>query len=265
MTGDAALDARDLRAPGRPPRKRHWWRWILAGVLVLAVLVVLGGALVLRSWASAAPLVLPAGGAWAAGAGSVAGFRVRESALGVSGDVTGRTDAVTGTIVISGGQVTRAVFRIGLTSIKIAGQTQPQFARSLDTRQYPAAIIALARPVTLPPAFTLGATITVRVPGRLTLRGTTRLVTVTFSARRDGTALQAAGSIPITLSRWGITEPASYGIVGSLASHGTAEFLLLLRREAGAAPGTTEQHQRIAPESHYAHWTEPEEAWKCQR
>ena len=248
MTGDAALDARDLRAPGRPPRKRHWWRWILAGVLVLAVLVVLGGALALRSWASAAPLVLPggrsaapagpAGGAWAAGAGSVAGFRVRESALGVSGDVTGRTDAIAGTIVISGGQVTWAVFRIGLTSITIAGQTQPQFARSLDTKQYPGAIIALARPATLPPAFTLGATITVRVPGRLTLRGTTRLVTVTISARRDGTALQAAGSIPVTLSRWGITEPASYGIVGSLASHGTAEFLfLLLHREAGAAPG----------------------------
>ena len=75
-------------------------------------------------------------------------------------------------------------------------------------------------------------------PGNLTLRGTTRLVTVTLAARRDGTALQAAGSIPITLSRWGITEPASYGIVGSLASHGTAEFLfLLLHREAGAAPG----------------------------
>jgi polyisoprenoid-binding protein YceI len=167
----------------------------------------------------------------------VAGFRVRESALGMSGDVTGRTHAVTGTVVISHGQVTRAVFHIGLTSITIAGKTQPQVARSLDTQQRPGAAITLARPVTLPPAFTSGATITVRAPGNLTLRGTTRLVTVTLSARRDGTALQAAGSIPITLSRWGITEPASYGVVGSLASHGTAEFLLLLHRDAGAGPG----------------------------
>jgi polyisoprenoid-binding protein YceI len=240
MTGNAPLDVRDRRAPGRPPRKRHWWRWILASVLVAAVLVVLAGALALRFWASAAPLVLPrgravapagpVGGAWMAGAGSVAGFRVRESALGMSGDVTGRTGAVTGTLVISGGQVTGAVFHIGLTSITIAGKIQPQLARSLDTKQHPGATITLARPVALPPAFTSGATITVRAAGRLTLRGTTRLVTVTFSARRDGTALQAAGSIPITLSRWGITEPASYGIVGSLASHGTAEFLLLLHR-----------------------------------
>jgi polyisoprenoid-binding protein YceI len=247
MTGNTAVDAPGHHAPGRPPRKRHWWRWILAGVLVLAVLVVVGGALALRFWASAAPLALPggrpaapagpAGGAWAAGAGSVAGFRVRESALGMSGDVTGRTHAVTGTIVISSGQLTRAAFRIGLTSITIAGKTQPQFARSLDTTQHPGATITLARPVTLPPAFTSGATITVRAPGNLTLRGTTRLVTVTLAARRDGTALQAAGSIPITLSRWGITEPANYGVVGSLASHGTAEFLLVLHRDASAGPG----------------------------
>ena len=138
--------------------------------------------------------------------------------------------AVTGTILISRRQLTRAAFRIGLTSITIAGKTQPQFARSLDTTQHPGATITLARPVTLPPAFTSGATITVRAPGRLTLRGTTRPVTVTISARRDGTALQAAGSIPITLSRWGITEPANYGIVGSLANHGIAEFLLVMHR-----------------------------------
>jgi len=243
MTGNAPLDVRDRHVPGRPPRKRHWWRWILAGVLVLAVLVVLAGGLALRFWASAPPLVLPGGraaapagpvdGAWAAGAGSVAGFRVREAAPGMSGDVTGQTGAVTGTTVISGGQVTRAVFRIGLTSITVAGKTQPQFTRSLDTTQYPSATITLARPVTLPPAFTSGATITVTAPCSLTLRGTTQLVTVTISARRDGTVLQAAGSIPITLSRWGITEPASYGMVGSLASHGTAEFLLVLHRDTG--------------------------------
>jgi polyisoprenoid-binding protein YceI len=243
MTRNAPLDVPDRHAPVRPLRKRHWWRWILASVPVLAVLV-LGGALALRFWASASPLALPGGraaapagpvdGTWAAAPGSVAGFRVRESALGMSGDVTGRTDAVTGTIVISGGQVTAAVFRIGLTSITIAGKTQPQFTRSLDTNQHPGATITLARPVTLPPAFTSGATITVRATGRLTLRGTTQQVTVTISARRDGTALQAAGSIPITFSRWGITEPANYGMVGSLASHGTAEFLLLLHREAGA-------------------------------
>jgi hypothetical protein len=61
MTGNAGLDGRDGHVPGRPPRKRHWWRWILAGVLALAVLIVPAGALALRFWASAPPLVLPGG------------------------------------------------------------------------------------------------------------------------------------------------------------------------------------------------------------
>ena len=243
MTRNTGLDVRDRNVPGRPAKKRHWWRWILASVVALAALVMLAGAIALRLQASAPPLVLPGGpaaapagpvdGTWAARAGPVAGFRVRETALGISGDVTGQTDAVTGTIVISRGQVTRAVFRIDLASITVAGKTAPQVARSLDTTQYPTATITLARPVTLRPAFTSGATITVTAPCSLTLRGTTQLVTVTISARPDVTVLQAAGSIPITLSRWGITEPASYGMVGSLASHGTAEFLLVLHRDTG--------------------------------
>ena len=41
MTGNAPLDVPDDHTPGRPARKRHWWRWILGGVLVLAALVVL--------------------------------------------------------------------------------------------------------------------------------------------------------------------------------------------------------------------------------
>jgi len=78
----------------------------------------------------------------------------------------------------------------------------------------------------------------VTATGRLTLRGITQPVTVTISARRDGTALRAAGSIPVAFSRWGVTEPAGYGIVGSLASHGTAEFLLVLHRDAGTGRGS---------------------------
>ena len=101
----------------------------------------------------------------------------------------------------------RAVFRVDLSSIKVAGKTQPQFALSLDAKEYPSATIVLARPVTLRPALASGATITVTATGRLTLRGITRLVTVTISARRDGTALRAAGSIPVAFSRWASPSP----------------------------------------------------------
>lgn len=55
---------------------------------------------------------------------SVAGFRVAESAFGIGNDVVGRTTGLTGTIVISGGQVTHAVFRIVLAGIKVSGKTE---------------------------------------------------------------------------------------------------------------------------------------------
>ena len=55
-------------------------------------------------------------------------------------------------------------------------------------------------------------------------------MTVTISGRRNGSALQVAGSIPIAFSDWGITGPKGYGFFGSLANHGVAEFLLVLHR-----------------------------------
>ena len=133
----------------------------------------------------------------------MAGFRVRESVLGISNDVVGRTSAVTGTVIVSGDQVTGASFRIDLTTIKVNGKTQPQFATSLDTRLYPVATVILARPVTLGPAFASGATISVTVTGRLTMHGVSRLVTFTISGRRDGTDAAAHRVDPGRLLRLG--------------------------------------------------------------
>jgi len=62
------------------------------------------------------------------------------------------------------------------------------------------------------------------------MHGSAHLVTVTLSGRRDGAALQAAGSIPVTFAEWGISGPGGLGPFGSLAGHGSAEFLLTLQR-----------------------------------
>lgn len=80
----------------------------------------------------------------------------------------------------------------------------------------------------LPAAFASGATVTLTAPAQFTVGGATRPVTVTLTARRDGTALQAVGSIPVPFGTWGIKGPKGYGAVGSLASHGIAEFRLIL-------------------------------------
>lgn len=236
---------RGRRLRAKPSRRRHWWRWVLGGLLVLVVLVVAGIVAVVKLQPSAAPLALPAGaaaapagqldGTWHVTTGSVAGFRVRESILGVGNDVTGRTSDVTGTAVLTSGQVTRATFRVSLDAITVNGKArQPQLAKSLDTAAYPAATVALARPLPLPAAFSSGRTVTLTAAATLTLNGITRPVTVTLSARRAGPAIEAAGSLPVAFGDFLITGPHGYGIFGSLASDGTAEFLLIL------APAVTE-------------------------
>jgi polyisoprenoid-binding protein YceI len=245
MTDPTGLGTPARHAPGRSSRKRHWWRWILVGAVALVALAVLAVGLVIKLQPAPPPLALPAGrasapagpidGTWDVTAGSVAGFRVRESALGMTNDVVGRTNGVTGAIVVSGGRVTAATLRIDLTTIKVNGKAQAQFAKSLDTARHPVATFTLAHPVTVGSALTAGAVVTLTATGRLTMNGASHLVIFTVSARRDGAVLQAAGSLPVSFSAWGIGTPAGYAFLGSLASHGAAEFLVVLHR--GGADG----------------------------
>ena len=240
VPGPGPALARRSGRSGRSGRRHHWWRWAIAGVAGLVVLVVLAAGLLLKLQPAPAPLALPPGaarapagpldGTWVVAAGSVAGFRVRESAFGMSNDTVGRTSAVTGTIVISGDRVTGGAFRIGLTGMKVGGKAQPQFAESLGTSKDPVAMVTLTQPVTLNAAFASGATVTERVTGRLAMHGISRPVVVTVSGRRDGSSLQVAGSIPIAFSRWDVRGPQSFGFIASLASSGIAEFLLIVHR-----------------------------------
>jgi len=241
MTSLPDQSTRRRARSAHPPLRRHWSRRILAGVAAVSVIVVATVAAFMKLGPSTAPLALPQGrisspagplaATWQAGAGSLAGFRIQETALGLSNYVGGQTTAVTGTILISGHTVTAASLQINLTTVKVSGKTQPQFAASLGTRDHPLATFTLTRPVTLSPAFTAGRTISATAAGQLAMNGSARAVTVTLTARRNGPLLQTAGFIPVSLARWGISQPAGAGPFGSLASHGDAEFRLILHRQ----------------------------------
>ncbi len=240
MTTSAHRGTHRPNGDGRSPRRHHWWRWILGGTAMLLVLIVAGAAAAVKLQPSPAPLTLPTGtpaapsgplaGQWQVAAGSAAGFRVQETIIGMSNDVGGNTNTVTGTVALAGNRVTSGSFGINLTMITVSGKKQPQFAVSLDARRYPDATVTLARPVPLNAAFAASRTVTMTALAELTLHGTTRPVTVAMTARRDGAALQAAGTIPVTFANWGIKQPTGYGAIGSLADHGTAEFRLVLHR-----------------------------------
>ncbi len=237
MSHRSLRSGKELRAG--LPKRRRWGRRILGGLLALVVLVVVAGVAIIRLQPSQPPLVLPAGaaaaqagqldGTWHATAGSVAGFRVRESFFGVGNDVTGRTGNVTGMAVVTAGRIAHATFRVNLGAITVNGKArQPQLVQSLEVAAHPVATIVLTRVVTLPAAFSSGGTITRTAAASLTLNGITRPVTAMLSARRDGATIEAAGSLPVAFADFGIKGPGGYGVFGSLASNGTAEFRLIL-------------------------------------
>lgn len=227
-------------APMRP-RGRRWRRWILATFAALVVIVFVS-VFAYSSLPAPAPLALPVAaasapvgeldGTWVAAAGSEAGFRIQQTILGMNSDIVGRTNDVRGSVVISGGQVSSATFEVDLTSIESNGKVPPQLGISLETSRFPTATIALGQPVPLSADFGSGAPMTATVTAMLGLRGTSHPVTLTVAARRDGSQLELAGSIPVAFSAWSIPDPTGYGWLGSVADHATAEFLVVLDREA---------------------------------
>lgn len=229
----------DDTTPPRRSRLPHWRQWILGIVLVLVVLVVVTAKvyigtltkapLALPTAATSAP-VGPLGGTWEVATGSVVGFRVEQTVMFMTGDVVGRTDNVSGSLVVSDDQVTSTTFDIDLTTVLSADRSQPQFALSLDTKAYPTATFTLAQPIVLPPGFVAGATASATVTGQLTMHGTTHEATVSISGRRDGSTIQVVGSMPIAFKDWAVEGPKGYGPLASVADHGTAEFLLVLEQ-----------------------------------
>jgi len=226
-------------APAQPQRRRHWLRWTLTGLAIFLVLLVglIAAAIKLQPVPAALALpttvTAPAGptdATYRPGPGSVAGFRIPQTVIGLTTDVVGRTDDVTGTVTLAGGRATAAALRVGLVALTSGGgRPAPQFELSLETERYPDATIALTEPVSLDAAFLTGTAVTVNATATLTLHGITRTVTAALALRRDGTGIDVAGSFPVSFADYGIAGPDGYGWFGSLADHGQAEFRLLLQ------------------------------------
>jgi polyisoprenoid-binding protein YceI len=104
-------------------------------------------------------------------------------------------------------------------------QRDNQFrGRIMDVASFPTATFALTRPIQLGRVPGNGQIITVKATGNLTLRGTTKPVTVTVKAVRTGNTVKISGAIPITFADWNIPNP-SFGPV-TTQDHGEIEFLV---------------------------------------
>jgi YceI-like domain len=144
-------------------RPRHWLRWLIGGIAVLAVLAVAGPFLYIHFFNGSAPSALslspsgstsasasasaakataasgPAAGNWTVGSGSVVGYRVNEVLLGQNATAVGRSSSVTGHLTIAGSTATTASFSVPMDTIHSdKSQRDGQFdGRIMDVAQYP--------------------------------------------------------------------------------------------------------------------------------
>ncbi len=242
------------RGTGTTPashRRRRWTRWII-GAAVAAVALVVGGPFVYIHFIEGkapAPLSLSTAttvanptaatgtsgassssstvlGAWDVSNGSIAGYRIQETLFGQSNTAVGRTSAITGSITLSGTEVTAGRFSVDMTTVKSDQSLRDeQFqGRIMDTARYPTATFVLTRPIQLASIPAQGTTINTTATGQLTLHGTTRSATFEVQARWSGSTIAVSGSIPIVFADYGIDNPS--GGPATTANHGLLEFLL---------------------------------------
>src|ERR1700682_5558172 len=167
---------------------RHWKRWAVLGIAAVAVLVVGGPFVYIHliegkapaplSLATSSPSTTAAGatttpsvstngpvvvdGTWKVTTGSQAGYRIKETLFGQSNTAVGRTSALTGSITISGTQVTAGRFIVDMTTVKSdQSQRDSQFqGRIMDTATYPTATFTLTQPIQLGSVPAAGITVT---------------------------------------------------------------------------------------------------------
>jgi polyisoprenoid-binding protein YceI len=160
--------------------------------------------------------------------GSQAGYRVEEVLFGQHAEAVGRTNDVTGTITIAGTKVTTGTFTVDMTTVESdEARRDNQFkGRIMNVSSFPTATFALTQPIDLGAVPADGKQITTKATGQLTLHGTTRTVTFTVQAKRTGSTIAVAGSIPVTFADYGIANPS--GGPARTEDHGQVEFLLNL-------------------------------------
>jgi polyisoprenoid-binding protein YceI len=162
--------------------------------------------------------------------GSTVGYRVKEVLFGQDNTAVGRTNAVTGNVTISGTTVSKASFTADMTQVSSdRSQRDNQFQnRIMDTSQYPTATFTLTSPISIAPVPADKTVTSYSATGNLTMHGTTKSVTFTLKAERNGAQLDLNGSIPVTFSDWNIPNP-SFGPV-TTEDHGQMEFLIVLQK-----------------------------------
>ena len=169
-------------------------------------------------------------GTWKVANGSVVQYRIQETLEGQANEATGQDTAVTGQLVVGGTTVSSASFSVDMKKFETnEDQRNTQFHnRIMNTLKFPTATFELTSPIDLTAIPDNLVQVTVKVTGKLTLHGTTNTVTFDLTARRNGAHIEVNGTIPVTFSDYGISNPS--GGPAKVGNNGDLEFLLIFTK-----------------------------------
>ncbi len=164
--------------------------------------------------------------------GSFAGFRVEKSFFAGGGaTAVGRSGSVGGEIVIDEGTLSSASIEVDVTAMESDDSGRVGAIKdAVRADEFPTATFVVTEPVALDTdALTAGETVTVEVPGELTIAGVSRAATIPIEATIvDGGLGLIVGSVDLVWANHGVETPESR--IATVADEGVLEFQLVVRR-----------------------------------
>jgi polyisoprenoid-binding protein YceI len=177
-------------------------------------------------------------GTWTVAPGSRAGYRAREklARLPARSDAVGRTDRITGSLVVKrrGDKlvvVSGARFVIDMASLHSPEERRDRRLRTsgLETDTYPTASFTSVYDTPLPADLLAGRAADVLVRGEFNLHGITRTLVLPITAHVGGDVVTLVANLPILMGDFRIHPPNIAGFV-TVDIHATMEFKVRLRR-----------------------------------
>lgn len=173
-------------------------------------------------------------GTWTVAPGSAAGYRVREKLLRLPApnDAVGRTEAVRGSFELTrAGRQYRVKsglrVEIDVATLRSDEPRRDEHMRTMaiETDLFPTAAFVSTADLLIPDAVVAAGMGRVSIDGELTLHGTTRAVTILVDVQRNGSQIEAVGSMTFAWDLFEIPPPnLSYVTV---EDRPTLEFRLL--------------------------------------
>jgi polyisoprenoid-binding protein YceI len=250
---EGARDGRDGNTMARSERRRRRWPFLVAALVALAAVGAGGWYFWIREDApkraniddasqtldsvadgeAVAPEDLV--GEWSVDtsvgsfddfSGTWAGYRFDEELASIGATTAvGRTPEVSGTMTVTGEEVTDVEIEVDLTTLQSDQSFRDEAIRTrgLESDEFPTGTFRLSEPLDMPDGVAEGERVQATATGDLTIHGVTQEVTVDLEAELIGDRAAVVGSSPVALADFGM-EPPTGARVLSVADEGEFEF-----------------------------------------